>query len=400
MQSSDEYTVPAGIGDRLVPLLLIVGLFFFNIFARSVLSPLLLPMEEEFSISHAASSRFFLYISAGYALTIILSGFVSHALMHRRTIFLSSFLASFGLLVIGFAPGLPMVHLGLVIIGCGAGLFPPSSISMITEMIKRGDWQKALAVNELGPHLAMLAVPLYAAALLPYGDWRVIIVSAGVLMMVLTLLSMRLIRVGNNRGEPPKITHIAALIHLPAFWIMILLFGLGLSSIQGVYLLIPSYLVTEGGFTLSQANTIFGISRVVPIAALMSAGLVIDSIGIRRGIGITIFLAGASIVLVGLLEGIPLIIMIFLQPAAGALFFPAGIAAVSLIGPSRTRNVAFSMLLPLASFLGTGAIPAFIGYMGEHASFRIGFIAAGAVTCLSSFLAVFLKIEEKPGKTE
>ena len=184
------------------------------------------------------------------------------------------------------------------------------------------------------------------------------------------------------------------LLKVPSFWIMMLFFGLALSSIQGVYLLIPTFMVTEGGFTRQQANTIFGISRFLPIVSLLTAGFVLDRFGIKRTIFAVMFGSGVTSALLGMFRGPWLAFMIFIQPAVGALFFPAGTSAVSLISPPRTRNVAFSLLLPFASFLGSGGIPAFIGYMGDHVSFSSGLLAVGIGTSMCAMLTWFLKIEE------
>ena len=387
-------TSPASLRQRLGPLLLIVGLFFFNVFGRSIFSPILLDIEREFGISHTVSSRFFLMITLGYAVSIVCSGFISSRIMHRRTIALSSMLIGCSMIIIGFAPVLPLVHGGLLLMGAGAGLYPPSGLTVITDMIERKDWQKALAVHELGPHVAMMAVPLYAAAVLTLSTWRMVMVSSGILACITALVFLLRVKVGNTPGEPPTLSNMGILFKIPSFWIMMLLFGLALSSIQGIYLLIPTFMVTEGGFTQQQAHTIFGISRFLPIAALLTAGFVLDRFGVKRTIFSVIFIAGITIALLGILQGPWLALMIFLQPAVGALFFPAGVSAVSLIGPPRTRNVAFSMLLPFASFLGTGGIPAFIGYMGDHVSFAAGFLVVGIVTSLCAVLTCMLNIKE------
>jgi fucose permease len=60
----------------LIPLFLIILIFFFRGFARALLSPLLLDLEREFSLSHTQSARFFIYFILGASVATILSGFV------------------------------------------------------------------------------------------------------------------------------------------------------------------------------------------------------------------------------------------------------------------------------------------------------------------------------------
>jgi len=378
--------------QALRPLLFIVFIFFFNIFSRSILSPLLLEVESEFSLSHTKASQFFLYISFGNSLMMFFSGFVSARLMHKGTIVCSTLLIAVGLGLMAAAPYVWLLQISLVFLGLGAGLYAPSGISSITGMVRKGDWQKALSLHELGPHIAMAAVPLFAAFLLPFVSWRGVVLAAAAGAAAAGLFFQFFVNVGKSYGEPPTFGNIIPLLRLPAFWILMLFLSLALGSIQGIYLLIPTFMVAEAGFSQTFTNTVFGISRFVPAAALLTAGLMLDRIGIRRTIFWNMIISGAAIALLGLLHGNWLIAVIFLQPAVGALFLPAGMAALSAIGPARSRNVAVSMVLPIASFVGNGGIPAFVGFMGDAVSFSAGFMIIGTLMVLLAGLTRFIRL--------
>lgn len=377
--------------QALRPLLFIVGIFFFNLFARSILSPILLQIEAEFSISHTIASRFFLFISLGYSVVIFFSGFVSAKLLHKGTIVLSTGIMGFALILIAASPQVWMMQMGMILLGAGSGLYPPSGISAITNMVRPRDWQKALSLHELGPHFAMAAVPLFAGALSFLGSWRLVVGAAGGCVLAGGVIFWAFVNVGKEPGEPPTFSNIIPLLKVPAFWVLMLFLGFALGSIQGVYLLIPTYLVSEAGFPQAFTNTVFGISRFIPAAALLSAGLILDRFGVRRTLFMLMILSGAAISLLGILSGNWLVMVIFLQPAVGALLLPAGLAALSSIGPRRSRNVAVSMVLPVSSFMGNGGIPALVGFMGDAVSFAAGFIILGAVMIVISGLTVFIK---------
>jgi NNP family nitrate/nitrite transporter-like MFS transporter len=74
-------------------------------------------------------------------------------------------------------------------------------------------------------------------------------------------------------------------------------------------------------------------------------------------------------------------------------FFPAGLAATSLIGPPHVTNVAVSLTVAVAYLLGGGAIPAGIGALGEQGLFPLGIILVGVLLMLSALLVHYLKFQ-------
>jgi len=374
-------------------LLLIIMVVITNILSRSILSPLLIRVETSFDISHGPAAQLFLYISIGYSIAMLLSGFVSSKLTHRGSILLSSIVMSVGLAVMAAAPSIEVMRMGVFIMGAGSGLYPPSGIATITALIHERDWQKALSLHEIGPHFGMVLAPLYANFMLTSSSWRGTLGLLSGIVLAVGLLFFLLIRAGNFKGEAPTLKALLPLFREPNFWILMLFFGLGLASIQGIYLLIPTFLVSEAGFSLQAANRIFGISRFLPIVGLLTAGLVMDRIGVRRTVMATVCMAGLAILLMGILKGPFLVAAVFLQPTIGALYFPAGLAALATVGPPRSRNVAVSMVLPVSALIGSGLIPAFLGYMGDVVSFTAGFLFVGGLMMLLSFLSLALRTE-------
>jgi len=372
-------------------ILLIIMVLITNILSRSILSPLLIRVETSFDISHGPAAQLFLYISVGYSIAMLLSGFVSSKLTHRGSILLCSIVMSIGLAVMAAAPSIEVMRVGVFIMGAGSGLYPPSGIATITALIHKRDWQKALSLHEIGPHFGMVLAPLYANFMLTNSTWRGTLAVLSGIVLIVGLLFFLLIKAGNFKGEAPTFKALLPLFQEPNFWILMLFFGLGLASIQGIYLLVPTFLVSEAGFSLQAANRIFGISRFLPIVGLLTAGLVMDRIGVRRAVMVTVCGAGLAILLMGILKGPFLVIAVFLQPAIGALFFPAGLAALATVGPARSRNVSVSMVLPVSALIGTGLIPAFLGYMGDIVSFTAGFLITGGIMMLLSFLSLVLR---------
>src|SRR6056297_432005 len=374
-------------------ILLIIMVVITNILSRSILSPLLIRVETSFDISHGPAAQLFLYISIGYSIAMLLSGFVSSKLTHRGSILLCSIVMSIGLAVMAAAPSIEVMRVGVFIMGAGSGLYPPSGIATITALIHKRDWQKALSLHEMGPHFGVGLAPLSANFMLTSSTWRGALGGLSGIVLVVGLLLILRIKAGNFKGEAPTFKALRPLLGEPNFWVLMLFFGLGLASIQGIYLLVPTFLVSEAGFSLQMANRVFGISRFLPIVALLTAGLVMDRIGVRRTVMVTLCGAGLSILLMGILKGPYLVAAVFLQPTIGAFYFPAGLAALATVGPPRSRNVAVSMVLPVSALIGSGLIPSFLGYMGDVVSFTAGFLFVGGLMMLLSFLSLALRTE-------
>jgi NNP family nitrate/nitrite transporter-like MFS transporter len=74
-------------------------------------------------------------------------------------------------------------------------------------------------------------------------------------------------------------------------------------------------------------------------------------------------------------------------------FFPAGFAAMSLIVSPELRNIAVSLIIPLAFVAGGGLAPIFIGYVGDNSSFAMGIIICGVLITIGGLFTRFLKFQ-------
>jgi NNP family nitrate/nitrite transporter-like MFS transporter len=89
-------------------------------------------------------------------------------------------------------------------------------------------------------------------------------------------------------------------------------------------------------------------------------------------------------VLLGVLPG-PWItpILLVLQAASAAAYYPAGFAWLSLVFPLSIRHVAVSAVFVLAALIGAGGVPPLVGVLADHFSFSVAFAAAGGATLAS-----------------
>ena len=382
-------------GAGVIPLLLLTSIFFTNFLARIVLAPLMPGIESELDISHAEAGSLFLVISLGYFVSLLGSGFISSRLTHKRTIIFSAMALGLALISISFCSGLWSMRLGAFCLGVAAGPYLPSAIATLTTLFESRHWGRAIAIHELAPNLSFVLAPLICEIVMYRYSWRAVFIVIGVVATVLSMVFARCGRGGEFHGEPVGYASIRNIVAKPAFWIMVILFSLAISSTLGIYSMLSLYLVTEHGMERQWANTVIGLSRVASIVVTLAGGWASDRFGPRVVLKIVFLLTGVMTVFIGMASSAWVTVAVFLQPIMAVCFFPAGLAALAMVSSSRDRNIAVSLTVPLAFMVGGGATPTFVGYMGDVHSFGAGITLVGGAILLGSFISGFLKFKNQ-----
>ena len=376
----------------LYPVFFFALIFFVNFIGRMILSPLLPTVEKELVISHGQAGSFFFLMSAGYVIGLLGSGFFAARSNHKITIVVSSAGVGFALLGISLSGSLWSMRAGLLVLGLAAGLYIPSAIAAITSLVEQPRWGKAIAIHELAPNLAFFAAPFVAQAFLTWSTWRVALGFLGAASLLVSFSFYRFGRGGEFRGESPASSAFATLMRMPAFWLMLALFGIGVSTTIGVYAMLPLYLVSERHLEQSWANVVVALSRSYgPLLGLLG-GLVSDRLGPRRTMIISLAFTGVATVLLGLSSNHWISAVVILQPLLAVWFFPAGFAALAAITRPDARNLTVAFTVPFGYIIGGGAVPAFIGIMGDAGYFSAGYGVTGIVVLAGAALALLLRL--------
>lgn len=354
-------------------------------------------VEGDLGLDHGQAGGFFLLISIGYFLTVLGSGIVSSRLTHRGTIILSSITVGMALLLVSIGKSLLGIRIGLFFLGMAAGLYLPSGIATLTDSVNSGEWGKAIAIHEMAPNLSFVAAPLVTEGLLIYFNWRGVLVILGLASLAFGIAFARFGRGGSFQGEAPSLTTFKPLLSESSFWIIMVLFTLGIGGSLGVYTMLPLYMVDGYAMDRSASNTLIALSRIPgPVMAFL-AGWASDRLEPARTIRVIFLLTGLATMLLGVAERSWVVYIVFLQPLIAVCFFPPGFAALSSIGPPASRNIAVSLTVPIAFLLGGGLVPTVIGSLGELGRFSLGFIFVGAVIFCGFVLSFYLNSTERRG---
>jgi MFS transporter, NNP family, nitrate/nitrite transporter len=380
--------------SQIGPVFSLVFIFLLNFTARIILSPLLPNIETELRLTHVQAGFFFFLLSAGYLAGLLSSGFLAARFTHKLAIIASSVGIGVALLLVSLATSLWAIRTGLIATGFSAGLYIPSAIATITALVKQEHWGKAIAVHELAPNVAFFVSPFLAELFLRWANWRIALTTLGAAAICAGLFFAVYGRGGEFAGQSPFSSAIGDLVRRPAFWLMLVLFGLGVSSTVGIYAMLPLYLVRDRQTDLSWANTLVALSRSYgPLLGLLG-GLAADRLGPKQTIVISLTFTGVVTALLGLPPGDWLSLAVLFQPLLAVWFFPAGFAAIALITEPSGRNLAVAFTVPLGFIIGGGAIPTFIGLMGDAGWFAGGFVITGILIVCGGLLAGSLSLPE------
>ena len=361
------------------PTILFLIVFYLTVLARVIFSPLVLTLESELGISHADSGSLFLIMSLGYSPMLLLSGFVSARIYHRGAIVISILLVGGAMLFVSLGSNLRLLRVGVFLVGVASGLYTASGLTALVRIVPERHTGKAIGLHEVAPNLATITAPLIALILLRRLSWRgITIVISGACVLV-GLLFLAFEKGSRFPGEPPRLRVVKVFFRDRSFWVTSSFFVLAGCAALGVYSMLPTYLVSERGMSEVFSGTLISLSRFVGLPLVFTAGWLVDRVGYRLLLPVTVIGTALMTVLLGVLPTNVLPPAIVLQPLFAVTYFPAGLAALSRIGPPEKRNVAYSLVFPMTMVIGGGIYPYVLGLLGESGRFYLGFIILGFV---------------------
>lgn len=380
--------------SQVIPLLLLTSIFLVGFTSRLLLAPLMPAIEKDLMIGHAEAGTFFFFVSAGIFVSLLSSSLIVSKITHRNSIILSSAVLGIALMATSLTREVWQLYLCLFFWGISGGLYLPSGIATLTTLIKPVHWGKALAVHELAPNISFVLIPILVELLFRWFPWRMIPTVFGAAAILMALVFARYGRGGRFCGEAPKFSTYRALLGNGSWWIMVLLFALGVTGTLGIFNMLPLYLTSERGMERETANTLIGLSRISCIFMAFASGWITDRLGAKRTLAVIFALSGSITMLLGLAPDSWITVVLFLQPVVAVCFFPAGFTAISSIGPPSQRNYTVALSSASSLLVGAGVVPVCLGLLAEKASFALGITLAGGLMVAGVFLALRLNLTD------
>ena len=298
---------------QLGPLLLIASIFLLNFTARIIAAPLLPTIEKDLGFSHGDAGSLFLFLSMGYFISLLGSGHISSRITHKKTIAVSAIAVGTALSFISFSNSLFAMRCCVFVLGISAGIYLPSGITTVTSLVNPKHWGKAVAIHELAPNLSFILTPLLAEMLLHWFMWRNILFFIGMVSVVMGIVFSQFGKGGNFLGEAPNFSSIKKIFRIPAFWILMALFSLAITSTLGIYNMLPLYLVAEHGMSLDWANSLVGTSRISTLGMAFLGGWATDRFG-PKSVMIGVFIVtGMLTLLIGMVSTYWIAAVVFLH---------------------------------------------------------------------------------------
>jgi MFS family permease len=377
-------------GKAFLFLLFLWCLWFIYFTLRTIFGPILPLIEDEFVISHAKASSIFIFQSAGFAISVLLSGFYSGKFGYKKTILGSLLIASSALLLIQFVKIFLLFYIFAFVSGFAMGLYLPSAISLITEHFVERDWGKSISIHDSAASIAIFSTPFVTLFLLHFLKWKEILVVFAVLSLIGAVIFYFI-------SDEVKIVHTEEktfygdLIKNKALWTIGIVTILSAGANTGIYLITPLYLTKELLLSIDHANTILGISRFGGIGVAILCGFLADKINLKKIMFIMMLGAGILTILIGIAPVRFTGIVFFLQALFVTGLFPLIFVLIARIFSRERRSMATSIILTIGSGLGNGIIPYLLGLSGDLLSFRVGISILGILVTMASWLILSLR---------
>jgi NNP family nitrate/nitrite transporter-like MFS transporter len=362
----------------LLPLFLLVGIFYVNFVCRVAIAPLLPVIKADLGLGLTKAGSLFLLTATGYCSGLFMSGFVTACLSHRWTLLLSMGVMGAAMLALSQTASTTGMYLSLITAGLSAGFYLPSGIVIVTELVSREHWGRAMAFHELAPNLGFITAPLLAEALLRLLSWRGALAFMGSWSVLMGLVFFFFGQGGEHRGEAPRFSAMRGILTQPSFWTMAAFFTVSIGASFGVYSMLPLFLVSERGMSREWANTLVSLSRTVAFLILFLSGWITDRAGQKYAMILFLATTGLFILLIGMIQvRVMTPLLVVLQASSAACMFPVGFTMLSALFPNSLRSLAVSLVIMIGYLIGGGAFPLGIGYIAERLTFSWSFSLIG-----------------------
>jgi MFS family permease len=357
---------------------------------RTIFSPIMPLIEDEFMIHHARASSIFMFQSLGYALSsVFFAGLYSGRFGYKRSIAFSLGITSLVLFLTSFVKVFSAFYIFAFVLGFATGIYLPAVIPLITEYFTENRWSKSVAIHDTGAPISIFSTPLIVLFILQFYTWRGVLVVLAFFSLVSAVIFYAIsdeVKIG--RSERVSIRN---LIKIRSFWTLSIIWGFAAGANIGLYLIVPLYLTKELSLSIEYANSLLGISRLGGIGVAVLIGFLVERLHLRKTMFAMLFLSGLFTVLTGVVPVRFIGFSLFFEAILVTGYFPLAVVAITKIFSREMRSMAAGIVLAYTVVFGVGLIPYLLGLSGDLLSFRFGICLLGISVSLISLLIFSLK---------
>jgi MFS transporter, NNP family, nitrate/nitrite transporter len=376
-------------GKGLVFLAFLWFVWFTNFSVRTVFSPIMPLIEDEYLISHALASSLFIYAALGYGISLFFSGMFCGHFGYKRSILISIGVSALIFFLIPFVKTFTVLSALVFLLGLSTAIYLPSIIPLITEYYEERYWGRCIAIHDSAASVSIFAIPFVVLACLHFVAWRHIFTLFGIVFVVTGLafaLLSREVKIHKTTMAP-----LSSFLTNRSLWIMGIVWIFAAGANMGIYYVTPLYLTKELMLDLGYANTIFGLSKIGGVVCVVLSGFIVDRFSLRKTMFAIIFMTGLFTVLMALANIRLMGLALFAQASVIMGFFPLGLVAISRMFDREQRSMATGFIVTLGVIFGIGVVPFLLGVAGDTITFRLGILLFGIVVTLASGLIFFIK---------
>ncbi|MCS7280363.1 MAG: MFS transporter [Desulfobacterota bacterium] len=373
--------------------LILFWLFWFLIFTcRTVLAPLAPILEDEFKISHTLAGGLFASISIGNGIALFLMGIYSGAIGHKKSILISFIFNAFFLTLLSFNSFFFLLYPLLFGLGFTAGIYLPSSISLITKIYDERLWEKVIPIHDSAASASILLAPFIAYYLLKHTSWRGVFIILAVVFALASILFYLITKEVEEIKVEKKDTKriFSEIVRNRTLWIISLILVVAAGGNMGLYYILPLYLSKELTLEISLAQKILGYTRIGAFVFSFTVGFLLEFFDIKRLLFFILFSSGILTFSCPFFSWDVMQYVLFLQATLISGMFPLCFVLSSRIFPLEKRAFAMGFVVSIASAFGIGIIPYILGFFGDHFTFALGIKLLGIIVTLASFFVLKL----------
>ena len=357
--------------------------------ARTIFSPILPLIEDEFMVRHARASSIFIFPSLGYAISVFFTGFYSGRFGYRKAITFSFAIASLVLFLISFVKVFSAFYVLAFILGLALGIYLPAAIPFITEHFAENRWSKSIAIHDSAAPISIFCTPFIILFILHIRTWRgVFEVYAAAFLMSALIFYLISDEVEIASSQKIRLSH---LFKIQSLWTSSILWIVATGANLGLYLILPLYLTKELSLSIEYANSILGTSRLGGIGVAILCSFLIDKFNLKRILFLIFLLSSIFTFLTGVAPVNFIGFCLFFQAFFVTGFFPVGLVAITKTFNKEERSMAIGIILACSLAFGGGSVPYLLGVAGDLLSFRFGISILGILVGLSSLLTLSMK---------